>query len=182
MDPREHTMEFPRLDRSLSGRRVRWGAALFALMAILAACAPGENPMVHLGAAGATPVAGFWLGLWHGAIVWVTLLVSLFRGDVSVYEVRNTGWPYNLGFVIGAGFPPRRRLGGRVASALASRSTDSERERNTSTLARGSPAPGCAVRCAARHFAHDRAAHLGNHVTHLSQGDRRPAPNPCAAR
>jgi hypothetical protein len=104
MDPREHTMEFSRLDRSLSGRRVRWGAALFALMAILAACAPGENPMVNLGTAGATPVAGFWLGLWHGAIVWVTFFVSLFRGDVSVYEVRNTGWPYNLGFVIGAAF------------------------------------------------------------------------------
>jgi hypothetical protein len=94
-------MNFPRLDLS-SSRRLRWGAALLALLTLLAACAPGENPMVHLGAAGATPVAGFWLGLWHGAIVWVTFVVSLFRGDVSVYEVRNTGWPYNLGFVIGA--------------------------------------------------------------------------------
>jgi len=73
-------------------------ACLLALL--LASCAPGANPFAHT--AGARPPAGFLLGIWHGFIVWVTFFVSLFDGSVSVYEVHNNGWPYNLGFVIGA--------------------------------------------------------------------------------
>jgi hypothetical protein len=83
-------------------RLARRGVALLALAVVLTACAPGANPMMQHRAPGAAPLAGFWLGLWHGAIVWVTFIVSLFRADVSVYEVHNTGWPYNLGFAIGA--------------------------------------------------------------------------------
>ena len=70
----------------------------------LASCAPGPNPLVQHHAPGAAPLAGFFLGIWHGAIVWVTFFVSLFSPGVSVYEVHNTGWPYNLGFVLGTGF------------------------------------------------------------------------------
>jgi hypothetical protein len=68
---------------------------------LLAGCAPGPNPFAHQ-TSGAHAPAGFWLGLWHGFIVWVTFIVSLFDHRVSVYEVYNSGWPYNLGFVIGA--------------------------------------------------------------------------------
>lgn len=75
---------------------------LVALAALVASCAPGPNPLVQHHAPGAAPLAGFWLGLWHGLIVWPTFFVSLFSANVSVYEVHNTGWPYNLGFVIGA--------------------------------------------------------------------------------
>ena len=46
--------------------------------------------------------AGFWLGLWHGLIVPVTFVVSLFTDSVSVYEVRNVGGWYDAGFVLGA--------------------------------------------------------------------------------
>ena len=45
--------------------------------------------------------AGFLLGLWHGFIVPVTFLVSLFTDDVSIYEVQNSGNWYDFGFVIG---------------------------------------------------------------------------------
>jgi hypothetical protein len=69
--------------------------------ALLAGCAPSTNPLAHQSLAGAAP-AGFLLGLWHGLIVWVTFIVSLFDGRVGVYEVHNAGWTYNLGFVIGA--------------------------------------------------------------------------------
>jgi len=67
----------------------------------LIACMPGPNPL------GETPtanhgVAGFWLGLWHGIIIWVSFIVSLFNPSVSVYEVHNSGWAYDLGFAIGA--------------------------------------------------------------------------------
>jgi hypothetical protein len=72
-----------------------------AAAVLLASCAPGTNPLAHTEMASGHP-AGFLLGVWHGAIVWVTFFVSLFDNSVSVYEVHNSGWPYNLGFVIGA--------------------------------------------------------------------------------
>jgi len=62
-------------------------------------CAPGNdewNPAINPG-----NEAGFWAGMWHGAIIIVTFIVSLFTNDVGLYEVNNTGWPYNLGFIIG---------------------------------------------------------------------------------
>jgi len=65
---------------------------------VLAGCAAGPNPLV------ADPnVAGFWLGLWHGLIAPVTLIISFFTDSVNMYEVRNAGWRYDLGFALGAG-------------------------------------------------------------------------------
>jgi hypothetical protein len=75
--------------------------AAVAAVSALVACMPGPNPFTPGPVVGQSP-AGFWLGLWHGIIVWVTFVVSLFDHSVSVYEVHNSGWPYNLGFVIGA--------------------------------------------------------------------------------
>ena len=73
--------------------------SLLTLLA-LAACAPGVNEQAGTGdAAGA--IAGFWLGLWHGLIVPVTFVISLFRDSVSVYEVHNNGGWYDFGFVLG---------------------------------------------------------------------------------
>jgi hypothetical protein len=66
----------------------------------LAACAPGANPLVGEAAADATP-AGFFLGIWHGFIIIVTFVVSLFSDSVGIYEVHNTGWSYNLGYIFG---------------------------------------------------------------------------------
>lgn len=78
-------------------------ALLVLLLAVsLAGCVAGPNPLVHQ-ATETGGIAGFWLGLWHGLIAWITFIVSLFDARVSVYEVHNSGWPYNLGFVIGAG-------------------------------------------------------------------------------
>lgn len=84
-------------------RSTRFTRAMLLLFGavLLVSCAPGGNPLAHTAAAGGPP-AGFFLGLWHGFIVWVTFVVSLFDPSVSVYEVHNSGWPYNLGFTIGA--------------------------------------------------------------------------------
>jgi hypothetical protein len=49
----------------------------------------------------AAHLAGFWLGLWHGLIAPISLLVSLFNQSVSMYEVRNNGGWYNFGFMLG---------------------------------------------------------------------------------
>ena len=46
--------------------------------------------------------AGFWAGLWHGMIMPITFIVSLFNADVRIYETQNTGKAYDFGFVLGA--------------------------------------------------------------------------------
>jgi len=45
--------------------------------------------------------AGFWAGLWHGLIIIVTFVISLFTDSVTIYEINNTGGWYNFGFVLG---------------------------------------------------------------------------------
>ncbi len=74
----------------------RWiGAAALLLALMVIGCTAGD-PRVT-----AEAPAGFWLGLWHGAISWVTLVVGLFREDVRVYELHNSGALYDLGFLLG---------------------------------------------------------------------------------
>jgi hypothetical protein len=46
-------------------------------------------------------VAGFWLGLWHGFIAPFVFVVSLFNGNLSIYEVHNNGLWYNFGYLFG---------------------------------------------------------------------------------
>jgi hypothetical protein len=46
---------------------------------------------------------GFWSGLWHGWIVWISFIGSLFSDDIAVYAVNNTGGWYDFGFVLGFG-------------------------------------------------------------------------------
>jgi hypothetical protein len=76
---------------------------LLVLIALsLSACAPGANPLEGAPPEGGT-VAGFWLGLCHGIIAPITFIISIFRSDVRFYEVHNSGFWYNLGFVLGAG-------------------------------------------------------------------------------
>jgi hypothetical protein len=44
--------------------------------------------------------AGFFKGIWHGWIAPLSLIVSLFDGNIRVYEPNNTGWWYDFGFYI----------------------------------------------------------------------------------
>lgn len=50
--------------------------------------------------------AGFFMGVWHGWIAPVSLIVGLFKDGVRIYEPVNTGWWYDFGFYISviAGF------------------------------------------------------------------------------
>jgi hypothetical protein len=66
----------------------------FAAILILTSCAAGNERFDM-------DPAGFWAGLWHGLISLVTFIISLFNSDVAIYEVNNSGWPYNLGFILG---------------------------------------------------------------------------------
>jgi hypothetical protein len=67
------------------------------LILLVAGCAPGNaRYSVETGRP-----ANFWAGLWHGLIVVITFIVSLFTSDVHIYESNNVGWAYNLGFILG---------------------------------------------------------------------------------
>jgi hypothetical protein len=62
--------------------------------------APGPNPQVNTADARGR-VASIVMGLWHGIISPVTLVVSFFNSNVQMYEVHNDGSKYNLGFLLG---------------------------------------------------------------------------------
>ena len=67
------------------------------LLILVASCAPGNaRYSVDTGRP-----ANFWAGLWHGLIIVITFIVSLFTSDVRIYESNNVGWAYNLGFILG---------------------------------------------------------------------------------
>lgn len=83
--------------RSRVLRAVVLGAAAFLL---LTACAAGGNEFVGT-ASEVRGTVGFWWGLWHGLIVPVTFVVSLFSDAVGIYEVHNNGGWYDAGFLIG---------------------------------------------------------------------------------
>ena len=63
--------------------------------------APSPNPLAHSADAHGR-VAGILLGIWHGIISPVTLVISFFNQGVQMYEVHNDGSLYNLGFLLGA--------------------------------------------------------------------------------
>ena len=69
---------------------------LVLLLLVFFACAPGNAKFE------AKP-AGFWVGLWHGLICWITFIIGLFTDSVRMYEPLNTGNWYDFGFFIGVG-------------------------------------------------------------------------------
>ncbi|MBO6525071.1 MAG: hypothetical protein JJ971_14680 [Balneolaceae bacterium] len=46
---------------------------------------------------------GFWSGLWHGIIAPFSFIGSLFKEDIAVYALNNTGGWYDFGFLLGVG-------------------------------------------------------------------------------
>ncbi|WP_422477326.1 hypothetical protein [Pleomorphochaeta sp. DL1XJH-081] len=42
--------------------------------------------------------AGFFMGIWHGWIAPISLIVKLFNPSVGIYQPYNTGWWYDFGF------------------------------------------------------------------------------------
>jgi len=69
------------------------GLVIFLFMTI--SCAPGNKRFDE-------KPAGFWAGLWHGFIIVITFVISLFTDSVHMYEVNNSGGWYNFGFLLGA--------------------------------------------------------------------------------
>ena len=94
------------------GRQVLIVVGLLLVLGLLSGCAT-RNPLT--GSAGPHGVAGIFTGFVHGLICPIAFVVSLFNHDVAMYEVHNSGWLYNLGFLLGAGAwgilrAPRRKV------------------------------------------------------------------------
>ena len=68
---------------------------LIPLLLLLGSCAAGDAKFT------AESPAGFWYGLWHGIISFISLLIHLFNSNVGVYEINNTGGWYDFGFLLG---------------------------------------------------------------------------------
>lgn len=67
-------------------------AGLLILVVLLTGCTfagtqPDETP-------------GFFMGIWHGIIAPFTLIVRWFT-DIQMYAIPNTGFTYDLGFILG---------------------------------------------------------------------------------
>ena len=80
-------------------RRVALAVVVVGLVLVVSACAAGTNTSET------SSGAGFWLGLWHGIIIPVTFVISLFNDNVSIYEVDNNGNWYDFGFMLGIAGP-----------------------------------------------------------------------------
>ncbi len=89
---------------------------LLLVVLVVAACAPSANPLTDQALGDGSP-AGFLLGLWHGFIVVITFVISLFSDSIGMYEVHNTGWSYDLGYLLGL----MAALGGGGAGARRKR-------------------------------------------------------------
>ena len=61
---------------------------------LLAGCMPGSGRHTT------EEPSGFFWGIWHGWIAPISLIVSLFRPELRVYETSNTGWWYDFGFYV----------------------------------------------------------------------------------
>jgi hypothetical protein len=61
---------------------------------------PGPNPMLNK-ADGHNQISGILLGIWHGVISPITLIISFVNPNIQMYEVHNDGSPYNFGFLFG---------------------------------------------------------------------------------
>lgn len=76
-----------------------------AVLGLLSACA--SQPPVT-----AFDPPGFFSGAWHGLVIVPSVIIGLFT-DVRVYAFPNSGYWYDVGFVLGAVFG----LGGTAAVA-----------------------------------------------------------------
>lgn len=65
---------------------------LFLMVILLTSCIPGD------GKATIENPAGFFSGIWHGWLAPLSLIISIFKDHINIYEVHNTGFWYDLGY------------------------------------------------------------------------------------
>jgi len=68
---------------------------LLSVVLLFTACSAGDTQFTEQNK------AGFFYGLWHGIISFITLIIHIFNDGVMVYETTNTGGWYDFGFLAG---------------------------------------------------------------------------------
>ena len=78
----------------MKNKKISYLIVFILSLLVISACMPGTgaNTVDH--------PAGFFMGIWHGWIAPISLIVGIFNSDVHVYEAFNTGWWYDFGFYI----------------------------------------------------------------------------------
>lgn len=61
-------------------------------MVLLTTCMPNPSRAAH------PSPSGFFMGVWHGWIAPISLIVGFFNDTTRVYDPNNTGWWYDFGF------------------------------------------------------------------------------------
>jgi len=84
------------MQKNRSKNKTKW--LLLAIMMVftllLTSCFPGRVEDIS------SKPAGFFMGIWHGWLAPLSLIVSLFKPETRIYEVVNTGWWYDFGYYI----------------------------------------------------------------------------------
>ena len=75
-------------------RKVVFSMMVLTSLIVLNACIPGDGSYEGL------KQANFLSGVWHGWIAPLSLIISLFDHDITIYEAYNKGWLYDFGFYI----------------------------------------------------------------------------------
>ncbi len=73
---------------------------LILIVALAIALLAFTGCMPRMGARSLENPAGFLMGIWHGWIAPLSLIIGIFNDNIRVYEVVNTGWFYDFGFYI----------------------------------------------------------------------------------
>lgn len=73
-------------------KKLLLSAFVLIMLFSLSGCVPGD------GTSSASNPAGFLWGIWHGWIAPISLIISLFKPEIGIYESANTGWWYDLGY------------------------------------------------------------------------------------
>ena len=76
----------------LTFRRVGIIIAIISFLLVLTACVPGDGSYTS------NKPANFLSGIWHGWIAPLSLILSIGKGSIKMYEPINTGFGYDFGF------------------------------------------------------------------------------------
>ena len=81
-------------------KKVKYVFVLLGIVFLFSSCADVSE---HVNKCITSDACGFWHGLWHGMILPISWIVSLFDSDVAIYAYNNTGGWYDFGFIFGVG-------------------------------------------------------------------------------
>ena len=65
---------------------------MVSILFVVSGCLPGDGSKTP------TNPAGLLSGIWHGWVAPLSLVLSIFNKQISIYEVFNTGFWYDFGF------------------------------------------------------------------------------------